>query len=266
MIGSPAPTVSVAAGTLPTGLTLSSARVLLGHADAERILPGDAHGDQRHAAERDAELHRRGQCCRRRSPAGNTDTFTVGTADRLHGHDHRVSGADRVADRRAAGRRHVHRPRGACSAGPRRKRASFPLVFTATNGTPPDATQNFTLNVVCPAIVVNPATITDGLYQVAHAGVTFTQTGSTGSSSPGAQPAATGVTIGATTGVVSGVPTNTVLNGAVVIIATDNFGCQGTHHTTMTVHPTTNREPHGRCRPRASPHAFPGDAARGLRR
>ena len=38
----------------------------------------------------------------------------------------------------------------------------FPLVFTATNGTQPDATQNFTLNVVCPAITVNPATMPDG--------------------------------------------------------------------------------------------------------
>ena len=119
----------------------------------------------------------------------------------------------------------------------------FPLVFTATNGVPPDATQNFTLNVVCPAITVNPATMPDGLYQVAYAGVTFTQTGSTGSSitwSATGLPA--GVTIGATTGVVSGTPTNTVLNGAVVVTATDNFGCQGTRNTTITVRPTTDPE------------------------
>ena len=47
---------------------------------------------------------------------------------------------------------------------------AFPLVFTATNGVPPDATQNFTLNVVCPAITVNPATMPDGLFQIAYAG------------------------------------------------------------------------------------------------
>ena len=119
----------------------------------------------------------------------------------------------------------------------------FPLVFTATNGIPPDATQNFTLNVVCPAITVNPATMLDGLFQVAYAGVTFTQTGSTGSSitwSATGLPA--GVTISATTGVVSGTPTNTVLNGAVVVTATDNFGCMGTRNTTITVRPSTDPE------------------------
>ena len=40
----------------------------------------------------------------------------------------------------------------------------------------------------------------------------------------------------------SGTPTNTVLNGAVVVTATDNFGCQGTRNTTITVRPTTDNE------------------------
>ena len=120
---------------------------------------------------------------------------------------------------------------------------AFPLVFAATNGVPPDATQNFTLNVVCPAITVNPATMPEGLFQVAYAGVTFTQTGSTGSSitwSATGLPA--GLAIGPTTGVVSGTPTNTVLNGAVIVTATDNFGCVGTRNTTITVRPTTDNE------------------------
>jgi hypothetical protein len=120
---------------------------------------------------------------------------------------------------------------------------AFPLVFTATNAVPPDATQTFTLNVVCPAITVNPATMPEGLYQTAYAGVTFTQTGSTGSTftwSATGLPA--GLAIGPTTGVVSGTPTNTVANGAVVITATDNFGCVGTRNTTITVRPTTDNE------------------------
>ena len=57
---------------------------------------------------------------------------------------------------------------------------AFPLVFTATNGVSPDATQNFTLNVVCPAITVTPLVMPDGLYQTVYAGVDFNQTGSTG--------------------------------------------------------------------------------------
>ena len=148
---------------------------------------------------------------------------------------------------------------------------TYALTFTADNGGPTPATQSFTLTVtVCPAITVNPATMTDGLYQVAYAGVTFTQTGSTGSSitwSATGLPA--GVTIGPTTGVVSGTPTNTVLNGAVVLTATDNFGCTGHANTTITVRPThRQRELHRRRRPHAVRHrrSLPGDAARGLRR
>ena len=120
---------------------------------------------------------------------------------------------------------------------------AFPLVFTATNGVSPDATQNFTLTVVCPAITVNPATMPDGLFQIAYPGVTFTQTGSTGSTitwSAIGLPA--GLTIGATTGAVSGTPTNTVLSGVVSITATDNFNCTGTRTTAITVRPTTDPE------------------------
>ena len=83
----------------------------------------------------------------------------------------------------------------------------------------------------------------DGLFQVAYAGATFTQTGSTGSAitwSATGLPA--GLTIGATTGVVSGTPTNTVLNGAVSVTVTDNFGCTGTRNTTLTVRPATDNE------------------------
>ena len=77
-------------------------------------------------------------------------------ARHVHGDDDRLPGADRVADRHAAGWRHVHARRRACSAGTATQTGAFPLVFTATNGVPPDAMQNFTLNVVCPAITVNP--------------------------------------------------------------------------------------------------------------
>ena len=128
-------------------------------------------------------------------------------------------------------------------AGTATQTGVFPLVFTATNSVSPDATQNFTLNVVCPAITVNPATMTDGLYQVAYAGVTFTQTGSTGSSITWSAPGLpAGLTISPTTGLVSGTPTNTVLNGAVSVTATDNFGCTATRNTTITVRPTTDNE------------------------
>jgi Bacterial Ig domain/Putative Ig domain len=120
---------------------------------------------------------------------------------------------------------------------------AFPLVFTATNGVPPDATQNFTLNVVCPAITVNPAVLPDGLFQTAYGPVTFVASGSTGSTFTwNATGLPAGLAIGVNTGIVSGTPTTTVLNAAVVITATDNFGCPGTRNTTITVRPTTDNE------------------------
>jgi hypothetical protein len=128
-------------------------------------------------------------------------------------------------------------------SGPATQIGAFPLQFTAANGVVPNAVQNFTLNVVCPAITVTPATMTDGLYLTAYGGVDFNQTGSTGSSFTWAAtglPA--GLNIAPITGIVSGTPTNTVLNGAVVVTVTDNFGCQGTLNTTITVRPTTDNE------------------------
>ena len=120
---------------------------------------------------------------------------------------------------------------------------AFPLVFTATNSVSPDATQNFTLNVVCPAITVTPLVMPDGLYQTAYAGVDFNQAGSTGTTFTwGATGLPAGLTIDATTGVVSGTATNTVAAGAVVVTVTDNFGCQGTLNTNVTVRPTTDNE------------------------
>jgi hypothetical protein len=128
-------------------------------------------------------------------------------------------------------------------AGTATQTGAFPIVFTATNGVPPDATQNFTLNVVCPAITVTPLVMTDGLYQTLYAGVDFNQTGSTGSIFTwGATGLPAGLAINTGTGVVSGTPTNTVLNAAVVITVTDNFGCVGTLNTTLTVRPTTDNE------------------------
>ena len=120
---------------------------------------------------------------------------------------------------------------------------AFPLVFTATNSVPPDATQNFTLNVVCPAITVSPLVMPDGLYQTVYAGVDFNQTGSTGSTFTwGATGLPAGLTIDANTGVVSGTATNTVAAGGVVVTVTDNFGCQGSRTTALTVRPTTDNE------------------------
>ena len=87
---------------------------------------------------------------------------------------------------------------------------AFPLVFTATNGIPPDATQNFTLNVVCPAITVTPADdARAGCIRRHMDRCDFNQTGSTGSSFMwSATGLLAGLTIDPGTGIVSGTPTN----------------------------------------------------------
>jgi large repetitive protein len=128
-------------------------------------------------------------------------------------------------------------------AGTATQTGAFPLVFTATNGISPDATQNFTLNVVCPAITVTPSTMPDGLYLTAYSGVDFNQTGSTGTTFTwGATGLPAGLSIDTDTGVVSGTPSNTALTGSVTVTMTDNFGCQGSRITAITVRPTTDNE------------------------
>src|SRR5690606_30541726 len=92
-------------------------------------------------------------------------------------------------------------------AGTASEIGAFDIQFTATNSVIPDASQAFTLNVVCPAITVNPAILPDGLYQTAYGPVSFTQTGSSGSTLSWA---ATGLPAGlalSSSGVLDGTPT-----------------------------------------------------------
>ncbi len=146
---------------------------------------------------------------------------------------------------------------------------TFPLQLTATNGVSPDALQNFTLTIACPAITVNPSSLADGLFGTAYGPATFTQTGSTGSTFTWA---ATGLPTGlslSTAGVLSGTPTNTALNASVAVTVTDTFGCQGTRTVTLTVRPNPDNESYtggvghtqyvvGAAAP-ATPHVFVAD-------
>ena len=111
-------------------------RAAFGHADAERILPGDAHGHQRHAAERDAELHGRGQRAagdhqrerdhvhRRHAPAPSPSRRPASRCRRCRTQPARCRRASRSRQRR----RHRDAERDGDATG------AFPLEFTAANG------------------------------------------------------------------------------------------------------------------------------------
>jgi hypothetical protein len=120
----------------------------------------------------------------------------------------------------------------------------FPIQFHAVNGVPPDALQNFTLTVACPAITVTPSgALANGLFGVPYGPVNFSQTGSTGSSITWtATGLPLGLTIGTSSGVLSGTPNNTVVNGAITVTATDEFGCSGSSNVTLTIRPVAGND------------------------
>ena len=241
MTGFPAPTVSVTAGVLPTGLTLSSAGLLSGTPTQSGSFPVTLtaiNGTLPNATQAFTVLVNAPPAI----TSAASDTFVVGTADTF---TVTTTGfpAPTLSQTGTLPTGVTFTPATRVLAGTATQTGAFPLVFTAANGVGTDAVQNFTLNVVCPAIAVTPTSLADGLYLVAYGAVDFNQTGSTGSGFTwGATGLPAGLTIDATTGVVSGTPTNTSLSGVVVVTVTDNFGCQGVLNTAITVRPTTDNE------------------------
>jgi uncharacterized repeat protein (TIGR03803 family) len=103
----------------------------------------------------------------------------------------------------------------------------YALTLTASNGTPPNAVQGFTLTLSCPTITVNDATVTL-IYNDLSSG-TFMQTGGHGTIAWSASGLPPGTSIDAATGAITGKPTQTGTFSA-SITATDAFGCAGTRN------------------------------------
>jgi putative Ig domain-containing protein len=101
----------------------------------------------------------------------------------------------------------------------------YAWVITAANGNLPNATQNFTFNVVCPTINVS-GTIPDLFLNQPMATAPFTQTGGNGTITWSATGLPTGVSINTSTGEVTGTPTQSGSFNA-TITATDAGGCTG---------------------------------------
>ena len=116
----------------------------------------------------------------------------------------------------------------------------YALTITANNGIAPNATQGFTLNVVCPTINVSGA-IADQTYNTAMSAATFTQSGGHGTITWSASGLAPGEAIGAGSGQVTGTPTNTGTFTASVT-ATDAYGCSGSGTATYHVNPKVSND------------------------
>ena len=241
MTGIPAPTVAITAGTPPNGLGLSAAGLLAGTPTQSGSFPVTltaTNGTLPNATQAFTIVVNEAPAITSASSTiftvGTPGTFTVTTTG---------SPTPAVSQTGTLPAGVTFDTATRVLAGPATQTGLFPLVFTAANGVSPNATQNFTLNVVCPAITVTPLVMPDGLYQTVYAGVDFNQTGSTGTTFTwGAVGLPAGLTIDVNTGVVSGTATNTVLAGGVTVTVTDNFGCQGTLGTAVTIRPTTDNE------------------------
>jgi len=115
----------------------------------------------------------------------------------------------------------------------------YALTLSANNGVPPPDSQNFTLNITCPAINVTSAPTAGNLslvFNSAMATNTYSQTngnGITGWTITG-QPA--GLSIGAANGQLTGTPTQTGTFSATVTF-TDAGACTGTKAVTIAVKP-----------------------------
>ena len=113
------------------------------------------------------------------------------------------------------------------------KTGSFPITITATDSNGCTGSKSYTLIINCPTITVGPSTIAGATAGATYSGATFTQTGAVGSvtfSESGTLP--TGLTFSG--GMLSGTPTQTG-SFPITITATDSNGCTGTRSYTLTV-------------------------------
>lgn len=116
----------------------------------------------------------------------------------------------------------------------------YAWVITASNGIVPNATQNFTFNVTCPAITVS-GTVAALTIGSAMAATVFSQAGGNGSISWSASGLPAGVSIDSGNGQLAGTPTATGTFSA-TITATDAGGCAGNVIRAITVAPVANAD------------------------
>lgn len=112
---------------------------------------------------------------------------------------------------------------------------AYPVLITANNGVAPNATQNFTLTIACPAITVSGAAALNLSFNTPMSASPYTQDVGNGFTSWALTGGPSGVSINSG-GVVSGTPTQTGTFSATVSF-TDAGGCVGTKVVPIAVLP-----------------------------
>ena len=111
---------------------------------------------------------------------------------------------------------------------------AYPVTITANNGVSPNFTQNFTLNITCPAITVSGTGSFTLQANVAMTASTYTEVGGNGTIQWSAMGLPTGLSINSSNGQLSGTPTVSNAYSA-TITATDVGGCTGSKSVTIDV-------------------------------
>ena len=114
---------------------------------------------------------------------------------------------------------------------------SYPITLSAADSQSDTGSENLTLVINCPTIVVAPSSLAVGMVGTANPPVTFTESGGVGAitfAETGTLP--TGMTFVA--GVLSGTPTQAG-SFSITVSATDSNGCSGNVTDPLTINPST---------------------------
>jgi len=115
---------------------------------------------------------------------------------------------------------------------------SYPITISATDSQNDTGSENLTLVINCPTIIVGPSTLANGMVGTAYPAVTFTETGGVGTITFSETGLPTGIGMSFVAGVLSGTPT-TSESFPITVTATDSNFCTGSTTDTLSINSIT---------------------------
>lgn len=239
-------TWSLFAGTLPTGVTLTSAGVLSGTPTVTGTFPITVRATDANGCTGDQALTLTINCP---TISITPTTLANGTAGVAYGpvNFSQTGGLGAITWSIFAGALPAGvtlTPAGVLSGTPT-VTGTFNVTVRATDANGCTGDQALSLTIVCPTITVLPATLPNGVEGTAYPTTTFTQTGGVGTvtwSTNVALP--TGLSLAVGTGVLSGTPQpGSAGSYTVTFIATDQNGCTGNVTITFRICPVITLTP-----------------------